>query len=123
MNTNQTNVAVQATTKTMDATATFLAERAAVLQLGAIQQRRNDEIGEKKAARLVRLVEICRVAVPATLIALVLASAHLQHADEAASAPLAAGQSVPGAKSFTSEYFPDQYMNQAQQVADQSPTF
>ena len=123
MNANRTNAAVQTATRTMDATATFLAERAAVIQLGAIQQRRNDEIDEKNARRIVRLVTICRVAVPATLIALVLASAYLPPSNAPAGALLEAGQPVPGARGFTSEYFPDQYVNQAQRVADQSPTF
>ena len=123
MNALQSNRAGQLTRLSgTNVTTAFLAERAAVIQLGAIQQRRSDEIAEKRAARIVKAVEVCRLVIPAALIAMIVASAQLKSDGANDAAMLAPALSGP-VRSVTAEYFPDQYVNQANTASEHIDAF
>lgn len=124
MNATQSSGALQTTmsSRTNDVTTAFLAERAAVIQLAAIQQRRTDEIAEKRAARLVKAVEVCRLVIPSVLIAMIIASAHLKQPDAMADRATV-GTEPSQERSFAAEYFPEQYLNQAVTVSDHVEAF
>jgi hypothetical protein len=130
LETNQTEVTMQAARFTqamqprtagrmVDATAAFMVERAAVIQLGAIQQRRADEREEKKAEGIVRLVTIARLVIPAALVALIIGSAQFKGGTVSDKANLGA-QLFPDTPA---QYFPAQYPNPAQAIADPVETF
>lgn len=90
--------AVQPTTTgyTLGAAGAYRVERAAVIRLAAIHQRRTSERAEAKAARIVRLASVARFAIPAALIALVIGSADFEGAG-----------TLSGKASLTAQLFPD----------------